>query len=229
MSHIEEFSRFATSYDANTVIQKEVAKKLTQKIKGTPQNILDLGCGSGAIYKNLDFTCKNFIGVDSSLQMCQIHPKAKNIKLYNKNFESLSNDEEMKKYKNFDLIISSSALQWANPLENVLKFCKNHSEEILFSLFTSDTFKTIFDFTGLSSPLPSAEEILSIVQKYYHIDYDICDYKLYFDDNVSKFHYIKKSGVSGGKRRLSITQTKNLINNYPHNYLEFQVIYIQNK
>lgn len=229
MNHIEEFSRFAASYDANTLIQKEVAKELTKKIRGTPQKILDLGCGSGAIYKNLGFTCKNFIGIDSSLQMCQIHPKNKNIILHNKNFEFLRNDEEIKKYENFDLIISSSALQWANPLENVLEFCKDHSKEILFALFTSNTFKSIFDFTGLSSPLPSSEKILSVIKKYYNINHYICEYKLHFDDNISKFHYIKKSGVSGGKKRLSVAQTKNLIKHYPYSYLEFEVIYIQNK
>lgn len=228
MKHIKEFSRFAKTYDANNVIQKEVAKKLVEKIKGKPQNILDLGCGSGAVYKNLSFTCKNFIGIDSSAQMCKVHPQEKNTKLYNKNFEFLNFDTELNQYKKFDLIISSSALQWAKDLKSIMKFCKSHSDEILFALFTDGTFKSIFQFTNLTSPLPKAEEILKTVKEFYDIKYEICRYKLDFEDNISKFRYIKKSGVSGGEKRLNVAQTKNLIKNYPHSYLEFEVIYIQN-
>lgn len=227
MEHTKEFSRFAKSYDANTVIQKEVAKKLVGRIKGKPQNILDLGCGSGAVYKNLSFTCRNFIGIDSSKEMCRVHPQEKNIKIYNKDFEFLNSDSELNEYGKFDLIISSSALQWAKNLKNIMKFCKNHSDEILFALFTPNTFKSIFEFTNLTSPLLETKEVLKTVQKYYKIKYEICCYKLYFEDNISKFRYIKRSGVSGGKKRLNVTETKNLIKNYPYDYLEFEVIYIQ--
>lgn len=227
MEHTKEFSRFAKSYDANTVIQKEVAKKLVGRIKGKPQNILDLGCGSGAVYKNLSFTCRNFIGIDSSKEMCRVHPQEKNIKIYNKDFEFLNSDSELNEYGKFDLIISSSALQWAKNLKNIMKFCKKHSDEILFALFTPNTFKSIFEFTNLTSPLLETKEVLKTVQKYYKIKYEICCYKLYFEDNISKFRYIKRSGVSGGKKRLNVTETKNLIKNYPYDYLEFEVIYIQ--
>lgn len=48
----------------------------------------------------------------------------------------------------------------------------------------------------------------------------------FFEDNLSKFRYIKKSGVSGGKRRLSVAQTKALIQNYPLEYLEFEVLFV---
>jgi malonyl-CoA O-methyltransferase len=227
LEHTKEFSRFAKSYDANTVIQKEVAKKLVGRIKGKPQNILDLGCGSGAVYKNLSFTCRNFIGIDSSKEMCRVHPQEKNIKIYNKDFEFLNSDSELNEYGKFDLIISSSALQWAKNLKNIMKFCKKHSDEILFALFTPNTFKSIFEFTNLTSPLLETKEVLKTVQKYYKIKYEICCYKLYFEDNISKFRYIKRSGVSGGKKRLNVTETKNLIKNYPYDYLEFEVIYIQ--
>jgi malonyl-CoA O-methyltransferase len=52
---------------------------------------------------------------------------------------------------------------------------------------------------------------------------------LEFEDNISKFRYIKKSGVSSGKRELGYKETKELIRNYPLNYLEFEVLFVWGK
>jgi malonyl-CoA O-methyltransferase len=41
--------------------------------------------------------------------------------------------------------------------------------------------------------------------------------------------YIKRSGVSGGKRQLSIKDIKRVVDRYPLNYLEFEVIFIEAK
>lgn len=229
LEHIKEFSRYAFSYESHNLIQREVAKKLVNMIDNQPQNILDLGCGSGAIYKNLPFTCKNFVGVDSAKGMCELHPKGTHISIINESFESSKLYEELRLKNNFDLIISSSALQWSKDLNSLMKLCKDTSENILFSLFTANTFKSIYKLTNLQSFLPSSEEIIKTVQTYYDIEYHVEAYKLFFEDNLSKFRYIKKSGVSGGKRQLNLSQTKKLIKNYPLEYLEFEVIYIKSK
>jgi malonyl-CoA O-methyltransferase len=36
--------------------------------------------------------------------------------------------------------------------------------------------------------------------------------------------YIKKSGVSGGQKKLSLKEIRKLLKNYPLNYLEFESI-----
>lgn len=229
MLHVKEFSKYAQNYEKNRQIQKEAAKKLISMLDFHPKTILDLGSGSGAMCKEFDFKFEKFIAVDSAENMCKLHPKAENIEVINKNFEDISLAEDLERYKHIDLIVSSSALQWAKSLENVMQFCKNTSENILFSIFTCNTFKTIYELTSLQSFLLSSEEIVKIVRKYYDIEFEVKEYKLYFEDNISKFRYIKKSGISGGKKRLSVAQTKNLIQNYPLNYLEFEVIYIKSK
>jgi malonyl-CoA O-methyltransferase len=43
------------------------------------------------------------------------------------------------------------------------------------------------------------------------------------------FNYIKKSGVSGGEKQLTYKQTKQLMKNYPLNYLEFEVLFVKAK
>ena len=51
---IKEFSRFAHQYDQHNEIQTQVAKTLVSKLPARRyENILDLGCGSGAVAKNL--------------------------------------------------------------------------------------------------------------------------------------------------------------------------------
>ena len=59
---IKEFSRFAKEYDRHNIIQSEVAKQLVAHlcVKKYPA-IIDIGCGSGEIYKNIQ---KNYIFFD---------------------------------------------------------------------------------------------------------------------------------------------------------------------
>ena len=52
------------------------------------------------------------------------------------------------------------------------------------------------------------------------------NYKLEFEDTREMFKYIKKSGVSGSRNELSYKQIKALMEQYPLNYLEFEVVFI---
>jgi malonyl-CoA O-methyltransferase len=226
LEHIKEFSRYASSYDEYNIIQKEVASSLLSKIQNHPKRILDLGCGSGVLCKNFNQPFELFIGVDSSHEMCKLHPTANNIHIINANFDTEDFFLHVKRYAPFDLIISSSALQWAKNIENILEFCKKNANHIAFSIFTKGTFQSIYELSKIKSFLPSYEELLKTIEKYYKIDYEVKKYKLYFKDNISKFRYIKKSGVSGGKKQLNISETKALIKEYPHEYLEFEVLVV---
>ncbi len=108
----------------------------------------------------------------------------------------------------FDLIISSSALQWANDIEELIKFTSKISKNIAFSVFTCNTFKDIYNVSGLVTFLPNAKELVTIIKKYFDIEYEIKRYRLEFEDNISKFRYIKKSGVSGGEKKLTVKTDK---------------------
>jgi malonyl-CoA O-methyltransferase len=41
------------------------------------------------------------------------------------------------------------------------------------------------------------------------------------------FRYIKRSGVSGGKKQLLVKDIKRVVKNYPFDYLEFEVFFIK--
>ena len=223
--HIDEFSKRANSYEKYSIIQKEVAKHLLSNIKTKPKNILDLGCGDGTVFKNISWEIDNFVGVDKAKNMCKLHPNGKNITIINDDFENLTFLDNQTSL-NFDMIISSSSLQWAQDLDQLFNTLKKSVPEISFSIFCSGTFQTIYNCTNLENFLPNCNTLLSLLEKHFVFLHENKTYKLYFNDNISKFRYIKKSGVSGGEKKLGYIQTKRLIETYPHDYLEFEVLFI---
>ncbi len=218
--HTDEFSKRAKSYQETNIIQKEVVKKLIQGIKSKPKNILDLGCGEGAVFKEIAWEFDKFIGVDKATNMCTLHPYHDRVVLHNMDFEDSS------LYKPVDITIAASSLQWAKTLENTLENIANNTDEIAFAIFCDGTFKSIYEITKLPSFLPHHDSLISLISKHFDIHHDRQYYKLEFEDNLSKFRYIKDSGVSGGNRQLSYHDTKRLITAYPHSYLEFEVLFV---
>ncbi len=227
-AHIKEFSKHAHTYDSSTPIQKEVAKYLVSRIEAThPSTIVDLGCGSGEIYRNIAFECDHFIGIDHSEAMCALHPKNEKVHLICSNFESPTLWQRFE--QPIDLLISSSALQWAQNLEMLFERIHLTCKEMAIAIFTDKTFETIYAMTHLPSFLPSAQSLIPLLQKHFTCQFELKTYRLPVTDTLSAFRYIKKSGVSGGQKRLSVSQTRFLIEHYPLSYLEFEVLFVWGK
>lgn len=221
----EEFSRNAKHYDNYNIIQVEVAKKLLTFLRDKPKSILDLGCGSGTLYKNIDFDLANFIAVDFSQEMLNIHPDHERIKKICIDF---NDDKFFNRIKDetFECIFSASALQWAKDLDHIFKNLKQLDKKLFLAIFTSNTFKSIYDTASISPILRSLEDVSATAKKYFDCNIEVQNYKLTFENKKEMFRYIKKSGVSGGRKVLDYKSTKELINNYPHTYLEFEVLFI---
>lgn len=224
LEHIKEFSRHAHSYDLHKSIQKEVAQYLVAAISSHPKTILDIGCGSGEVYKNISWEVEHFDGVDNALEMCQKHPTCKNVRIFHEDFESDSLKEKL--LPSYELIISSSALQWAQSIETMIAWSALTCKEGAYAIFTDKTFDTLYQLSGLKRFLPNASKLQKCFEQYFTCKHEVRTFQLGFKDNLSAFRYIKQSGVSGGKKQLSITQTKALIQNYPNDYLEFEVLFV---
>lgn len=220
--HTDEFSKRASSYQKHNIIQEKVVKKLIKNICSNPKKILDLGCGSGAVYKSITWSVDQFIGVDKATNMCELHPRDKCIQLINEDFEALN-------FEKYDMIISSSALQWAKDLDSLFQKISSSTNKIAFSIFCDETFKTIYEVANLKPFLPNSHNLITLLNRYFEFEHEVVHYKLDFEDNLSKFRYIKNSGVSGGERKLSFKDTKKLIESYPHKYLEFEVMFVWGK
>ena len=226
--HQVEFEKYAKTYDSNALVQKRVAKELVQKLDFRPKTILDLGCGTGEIYKNISWEVDKFVGVDSSKAMCKLHPKNDKTEIFCDDFESKDFIEKIAKQRPFDLIVSSSSLQWSRDIRRVFDSYSNLSQKVAFSIFTSGTFKTIYEITGRDSFLPSFDSLVMLSSTFKKPNIEKKVFKVNFDDTVSMLKYIKMSGTSGGNRVLNYKEIKYLIERYPYNYLEFELIFITN-
>jgi len=220
-----EFSKYAEHYGSYNVIQNSVAEKLLSHIHGKPQKLLDLGCGRGAICKGISWDYESFTGVDFAPGMLALHPSSKKIECFHGDFNDTSLFETLLE-KRYDYIISASALQWADDLEKVFESIKKFNAPIALAIFTSNTFKTLNKTASLDSILRTTEEIDLLQKKYFDAAFEIVNYKLEFASTREMFRYIKQSGVSGSRKVLGYKQTKELMRDYPVNYLEFEVAFI---
>ena len=220
-----EFSKNASNYDTLNHIQNLVVEKLLSLVDTQPKHILDLGCGSGALCKNIDWDYEHFIGVDFAPGMLELHPKSHKIESVYGNFNDKTLFDNLIAY-DYDYIFSASSLQWAENLEDVLFNIKKLNAPIALAIFTSNTFKTLNTTASLDSLLSNTETIKESVEKYFDVNFEVLEYKLEFQSVRDMFKYIKRSGVSGSRKVLSFKETKKLMDIYPLNYLEFEVAFI---
>jgi malonyl-CoA O-methyltransferase len=226
----QEFSKYAKSYGNYNIIQNMVIEHLLSKLSkhNKPQNILDLGCGNGSLCKRITWKYEHFTGVDFAPGMLELHPKSKKIECIYGDFNDDTLFENLLTY-NYDFIFSASALQWAEDMDKTFENIKALDAPVSFGVFTSGTFKTLNKTAGLKPMLRPAKDIERLQKKYFDADFEVIEYKLEFESVREMFRYIKKSGVSASRKVLDYKQTKELINNYPLNYLEFEVAYISSK
>jgi len=226
-----EFSKYAEQYGNYNIIQEKVVRKLLDDVKEKPANILDLGCGKGALFNAIDWKINHFVGVDFAPKMLELHPKE------GKNVETLEciygdfNDSalfEQLSFFEFDRIFSASALQWAEDLEKVFSNIAALRTPVSLAVFSGSTFKTLFETAGVQPLLRSSEEVESLAKHYFNAEIEIVRYRLAFDSVREMFRYIKRSGVSGNRNLLKYKEMKMLMQNYPLDYLEFEVVFIQN-
>jgi malonyl-CoA O-methyltransferase len=228
MRVVKEFSRFAKDYDRHNIIQAEVARKL---ISSLPQkqyrHILDIGCGSGEIWRTLQtqgVVFDSLTAFDLSAEMLDLHPCTDTIIARG----DFNRPEDLASLANthYDLMLSASALQWSSDLRSTLHALKPLADRCFFAIFTSGTFRTLHACAGISSPIHSEDYLREKLEECFDDGaYETVRYKLYFESVYAMLRYIKESGTSGGERRLSYLETKRLLDEYHLDYLEFEVLF----
>ena len=226
MSIKNEFSKYANQYNNHNIIQQIVAKSLVRELDFKPKRILELGCGSGQVYSCIPWDINYYKAIDFSSSMCELHPKHKNIEVKCYDFDTEDFLREIKD-DNYDIVLSSSALQWSKDLSKIVKNLSFITNKISAVLFTSNTFKSIRNITQKESPILDEKYIKEAFSKYFNCEFETIMYKLEFNNKKELFDYIKKSGVSGGDESLNFKDAKKLYKNYTLNYLEFEVIFIK--
>ena len=191
---IQEFSRFAHEYNTYNVIQAEVAKSLVEQLPLSQyKTLIDIGCGSGEVYKNLEKNSVSFdhlIVLDSSPEMLEIHPSSEKIEKICADFNSLQTFESLS-LEVGNLLLSSSALQWSKDLDFTLSEISKKSSHAYFAIFTANTFKTLHETAQITSPIYSEAVLKQTIKKYYSAAFELKKYKLYFESVRDMFNYIK--------------------------------------
>jgi len=186
-----QFSKYAKEYQFYNIIQQICAKSLIRELKTKPKRILELGCGSGQIFSNITWDFDFYKAIDSSASMCEFHPKAKNLEVKCLNFDSIEFFEDIKD-EYYDIVLSSSALQWSNNLETIVCALSKITKEINAVLFTSNTFKTIQKLTNTISPILDENSIKCSFSKYFICEFETIFYKLEFDSKKKLVYYLLK-------------------------------------
>ena len=226
MSVKNQFSKYAKDYKNHNIIQQIVAKSLVRELKTKPNRIIELGCGSGQVYNHISWDLDFYKAIDFSASMCELHPRAKNVEIKCFDFDTVEFLNEIKN-DTYDIVLSSSALQWSKDLSKIIKQLSLITKEINAVLFTSNTFKTIQNITKTKSPILDEQSIKEAFNKYFKCEFETIMYKLEFDNKKDLFDYIKKSGVSGANESLDFKNAKKLYKEYNINYLEFEVIFVK--
>ena len=223
MAAHREFRRFARSYGRYNLIQTRVAEALARKVPKPFSRIVDLGCGTGGFFRAYEHAFISYLAVDIVPEMTAIHPGGPGVETMVGDFNDPALFETLKS-RDFDLLVSSSALQWSRDLDWTLARIKDLGRPVALAIFTSGTFAALHETAGIVSPIRSKDETIALLRKHFDAQIDILKYKLYFRDTLSILRYIKRSGVSGGTRRLGYRQTRQILQNYPLAYLQFEVV-----
>ena len=226
-----EFSKYADQYGNYNIIQEKVVHKLLSDLQEQPRRILDLGCGKGALFSAIDWDVDHFVGVDFAPEMLELHPKEGEhvnvLECVYGDFNDAALFEQLS-FSGFERIFSASALQWAENLENVFNNIASLHKPVSLAIFSGSTFKTLFETADVKPLLRSSDEVEALAKRYFNANIEIVQYKLEFDSVREMFRYIKRSGVSGNRNLLGYKEMKKLMNSYPLDYLEFEVVFIQN-
>jgi malonyl-CoA O-methyltransferase len=222
----EQFNKYASCYHSNSIIQSKGVELLVETLPNNLGRTIDLGCGSGRLFKELHKKSKSFelfCGVDFAESMLSLHPKSENVSLLTADFNKKESFERLRELK-AQTLLSASALQWAKDIDFTFAESATLAPYGAFFLFCSGTFKGLHECAGVSSPIHSCEKIETAFKRYYKVErVQRYNFTLPFERPLDMLRYIKQSGVSGNLQ-LSYTQIKQILETYPHKYLEFETI-----
>lgn len=227
----DRFCSAIRSYEHEAVIQRQIAQKLFDMICRNVDaketlSIAEVGCGTGflskLIYENLvlknthnslwlndlcipmgnlfkewERTC--FIGGDAEMIF-----GTNGRTMQNKTFQNLES-------KGFDLIATTSVIQWFENQIVFLRSCNKHLADnglMALSTFGPETFKEIRSLTGVGLEYFSLDEYKRFLQPYFEIvEAEEEQRTQLFSSPIAVLKHLKSTGVNG-VRSLDGTKVK---------------------
>lgn len=114
----KQFSRAAQRYDQSAQVQIDIAFDAMQLLPRQPDSILDIGCGTGRVTRQLSKKCDKVVGVDIAEGMVTFANQSPS-----SNVHYIAADAEHLPFKDasFDQVFSTMALQWCDDLPGAFR------------------------------------------------------------------------------------------------------------
>lgn len=196
----KQFEKSMEKYNDNAVVQNITAHKLVQnliKINQNFENVLELGCGTGLLTKELieNINYKKYYANDlvekSKQYLSEISPEFTFI---------CGNAQKIKTSQKMDLIISNAMFQWFSSLDKLREHLTNilNKDGILaFSTFSPENYKEIRKLCGLSLEYKTLDELKEIFSDNFEILYtEEFKYTMQFSNPLELLAHMKNTGVN---------------------------------
>jgi len=221
-----KFQKSILTYPKYASIQLEIAKKLADFIDCDYQNILEIGSYSGfltnEIVKKIYFKSYTALDIIDSFDCIKnLSPKIKFI------LDDVENIEFSEKY---DLIVSSSSLQWCNDFKSVIKKLKsslNDNGRIMLAIFGNKNLFQIKEIFNISLDYPSLSDIRKMFSSNAIIKEEIKT--IQFDSPYDILRHLKYTGVNSFKNNYTYSKFKEglkVLENKFENKLTYNPLYI---
>ncbi len=221
-----KFQKSIVTYQNNAPVQLEMAQKLAGFIDKDYENILEIGSYSGFLTKEVVKKVKfnNYTAIDiidSSEYIKNINPKIRFIQ---------SDIETFELKEKYDLIISSSSLQWCDDFNKAIQKLKSAllpQGRIMIAVFGKKNLYQIKEIMNISLNYPDAEEIKALFSNNALIFEETKTLKFNCSKDVLK--HLKYTGVNAIKNNKSYSQIKDFlkaIENKYQNQLTYNPLYV---
>ncbi len=211
------FSNSAENYNRFAILQKEIAKRLFQnKIKPflqDGQKILDLGCGTGFLGNLIKKS-----GFKVELDQLDFSQNMLDIAKQNGYQTILADIDKFNSLQNYDLIVSSLALQWCN-LESLLQ---KINTKLAIATLADKTFSELKNSNISYYPLLSLKRIRSIAS-----DFEVQDFLIKEDFSKDFFKKLKLIGANYCNKNSFITKS-NYKKTLMVKKISWQIVFISN-
>jgi len=225
---IYNFSKSAPNYDQYALLQKKMSEALFSLITKDYEKILDVGCGTGILVSKIaeNHPRSKIIGLDIAPGM--INYSASNIKYSNAGFIEGDGEALLFNKEEFDLVVSSAALQWMDCKKAVPEASRvlKPGGSFIFSTFGPATLCELKE-AGLSvNTFPEKEVISMLLNQYFKkskITSEII--MINYDTPLEAFKYLKDIGahISVDRKHKGLLTKKKLISFFPQQEQSFSL------
>ncbi len=224
------FNKAAYSYDAQAVAQHSIAKRLMAMIAecniASDAKVLEIGCGTGLLTKEIvhEMSPSHITINDISPQMGEIAKRYIDDKNIDAEFICADAEEYAFEGDEYDLIASSSAMQWFVAPDRFVDQMASKMKRggvMAISTFRADNLIEITSLSGKGLEYPSVERLREIFEgASLHIEALIEErITLTFATTRDVLAHLRQTGVNNtSATKLSFRQTKQMLDEYERRY-----------